>query len=73
MTHEYDDPADEEFPDHNHAGDEFLVVLRGSIAIKMGANDYLLHAGDEFYFPAKIIHSAKVGPAGCQYIVGEKT
>lgn len=69
---EYNDLPNEEFPDHDHLVDELIVVLKGSMAIKMHGKSYLLKAGDELYFPAKIIHSAKVGSDGCAYILGEK-
>lgn len=69
---EYNDPPNEEFPDHDHLVDELVIVLKGSMAVKMHNRDYLLKIGDELYFPAKVIHSAKVGPEGCVYILGEK-
>lgn len=33
--HEYDDPTNEVFSDHDHPGDQLLVVLIGSIAINI--------------------------------------
>ena len=71
-VHEYEDDADEFLPDHNHPGDQLLIVVRGSIAITMDGETRTLNVGDEIFFPAKRMHSAKVGPEGCLYIVGEK-
>jgi quercetin dioxygenase-like cupin family protein len=70
--HEYDDPANEFFADHDHPGDELLVVVRGSIEIIMDSAKTILNPGDELFFPAKKIHSAKIGSSGCFYVVGEK-
>lgn len=72
IIHEYTDSPNEEFPDHDHPGDQLLVVVKGSIAVKMNGKDYSLKAGHELRFPAKMVHSAKAGPEGCGYIVGEK-
>ena len=69
---EYDDTANELFPDHDHEADQKLVVVRGSILITMNGKTSDLKEGDEFFFPAKVIHSAKVGPEGCLYIHGER-
>ena len=68
----YDDVANEVFPDHQHPGDQLLVVIRGSISIEMDGKISVLKAGDEMFFPANIIHSAKIDPEGCLYIDGEK-
>ena len=68
----YDDSANEIFPDHTHEGEQKLVVVRGSMEVKMEGKEYSLTPGDELVFPAKVVHSAKMGPEGCEYIDGEK-
>jgi transcriptional regulator with XRE-family HTH domain len=35
---------------HAHPGVEFLYVLRGSLAVQIGADEYTLSAGDSMYF-----------------------
>ena len=72
LIHQYDDPPSEEFPDHDHPGDQLMIVLEGSIAVAMNGENHLLAPGDELYVPAHMTHRAKVGPKGCKYIVGEK-
>ncbi len=69
---EYNDPANEHFPLHDHERDEFLVVISGSISFAADNEEFVLSAGDERFFPAKQSHSATIGPSGCFYIVGEK-
>jgi len=59
------------FPDHDHPGDQLLIVLKGSISITMGGKTSVLTPGDEMFFPARIVHSAKVGPEGCIYLDAE--
>ena len=72
VVNEYDDPPNETFPDHNHPTDQLIVVLRGLIAITMDGKTSALKVGDEILFPAKVIHSAKVGSEGCLYLHGER-
>lgn len=64
---EYDDPPNEIFPDHDHPGDQLLVVLKGSIIITMQGKTSILKKDDEMFFPAKVIHSAQIGSEGCLY------
>ena len=72
IINEYDDPPNEMFSDHDHPGDQLLVVVRGLIEITMNGKTSVLRSGDEIFFPAKVVHSAKMGPEGCLYIDGER-
>lgn len=72
IIHEYDDAPGEHFPEHNHPGEQLIVILRGSIDVTMAGKRYLLHAGDELVFPAKMLHEATIGSEGCLYLDGEK-
>ncbi|MDD2807085.1 MAG: cupin domain-containing protein [Patescibacteria group bacterium] len=71
IINEYNDPPNEVFPDHDHPGDQLLVVIKGSIEIVMDGKTSILRPGDEIFFPAKMMHSAKIGSQGCFYIDGE--
>jgi transcriptional regulator with XRE-family HTH domain len=42
---------------HQHAGVEFLYVLKGSLAVKIGSEEFLLEAEDAIYFEAGVPHS----------------
>jgi transcriptional regulator with XRE-family HTH domain len=42
---------------HQHAGIEFLYVLKGSLTLKIGSDDYLLDAEDAIYFDSAVMHS----------------
>lgn len=68
----YDDPPNEVFEEHSHAGDQLMVIVSGEIEVEMNSQASLLKAGEEMYFPAGVLHSAKVGVDGCLYIDGEK-
>jgi len=72
LINEYNDPPNEIFPDHDHSGDQLLIVVRGSIEVTMNGKTSILKPGDEIFAPAKVMHSAKIGPEGCLYIDGER-
>jgi len=42
---------------HQHAGVEFLYVLKGSLAVKVGSDEYVLEAEDAIYFDSAVLHS----------------
>jgi transcriptional regulator with XRE-family HTH domain len=49
-------PAEKSKP-HQHAGVEFLYVLKGSLALKIGGDEYVLDAEDAVYFDSAVQHS----------------
>jgi transcriptional regulator with XRE-family HTH domain len=55
---------------HDHAGAEFIHVLKGTLALKLGAEAHELGEGDSMYFDPSQPHSyARVGPRPCEAIV----
>jgi len=42
---------------HQHAGVEFLYVLKGSLAVKIGSDEYVMEAEDAIYFDSAVLHS----------------
>lgn len=42
---------------HQHAGVEFLFVLKGSLTLKIGSEEYELEAEDAIYFDSAVQHS----------------
>jgi quercetin dioxygenase-like cupin family protein len=57
---------------HAHDHDESLWVIEGTITFGIGGTDYRLDAGDRLMLPAGTTHSARVGPAGATYLIGQK-
>jgi transcriptional regulator with XRE-family HTH domain len=49
-------PAARQKP-HQHVGVEFLYLLRGSLALKIGSDEFVLEADDAIYFDAGVLHS----------------
>ena len=51
-----DVPAAKQKP-HHHAGVEFLYLLKGSLALKIGSDEFVLEADDAVYFDSAVLHS----------------
>jgi transcriptional regulator with XRE-family HTH domain len=49
-------PAAKQKP-HQHAGVEFLYLLKGSLALKIASDEFVLEADDAIYFDSGILHS----------------
>jgi quercetin dioxygenase-like cupin family protein len=55
---------------HQHAGVEFLHVLKGQLALRVMDDDHLLETGDSIYFNATRPHSyRKIGARPCSALV----
>ena len=60
------------YPDHMHAGLTAHVILEGEMTLTMDGQSKKYRAGDRCDVPAGAVHSARMGPGGCRYLVGEK-
>ena len=47
----------EKIKPHQHAGVEFLYVLKGCLTLKIGSDEYVLEAEDAIYFDSAVLHS----------------
>ena len=47
----------EKLKPHQHAGVEFLYVIKGSLAIKIGSEEFVLEPEDAIYFDSAVPHS----------------
>jgi transcriptional regulator with XRE-family HTH domain len=55
---------------HFHPGVEFLYVIQGDLALKVGTDEYLLEGGDSIYFDSSIPHSyRRTGKKQCEGLV----
>ncbi len=55
---------------HQHAGVEFLHVLKGQLALRVAGEDYVLDGGDSVYFRSTQPHSyRRVGGRICSALV----
>jgi len=55
---------------HQHPGVEFLYLLKGSLTVKMGSDEYVLEAEDAIYFDSAVPHSyRRRGPKTCTGVI----
>lgn len=60
----------EKLKPHQHAGSEFLHVVKGRLGLKIGMDDYELDPGDSIYFDPSVPHVyRRVGKASCQALI----
>lgn len=71
-VHAWRDPADRIYGAHHHDCDESLWVVRGSIVFRVDEREYRLGPGDRLLLPAGILHSARAGPDGATYLIGQR-
>lgn len=74
FTHVYEwtDAAGVEYPEHSHKGKVNFYVTSGSILMNVSGKETLVKTGERMDVPVGVSHTAKVGPGGCTFIVGEE-
>ena len=61
------------YGDHSHPVDTAHVILEGEMTLTCGGASRTYIAGERPPdVPAGAVHSARMGPQGCYYLVGEK-
>jgi mannose-6-phosphate isomerase-like protein (cupin superfamily) len=60
------------YSDHTHATETAHVILDGEMTLSMNGCSITYRAGDRADVPAGSVHSARMGPTGCRYLVGER-
>ena len=60
------------YPDHTHGKTTAHIILEGEMTIVSEGAAQTVKAGGRFDVAANAVHSATMGPKGCQYMVGEK-
>lgn len=58
------------FEEHEHPVYTSQVILEGLMIIWQEGKQHDLKPGDRFDVPKGMMHSAKIGPEGCTYIIG---
>ena len=71
-TYVWQDGAHAFYPDHTHASLTAHIVLDGEMTLAMNGQSRTYQVGDRFDVPAGAMHSARMGPRGCRYLIGEK-
>jgi len=67
----WEDEPNMSYPDHTHPGVSAHIILEGEMTVTSQGVTVTYKPGDRFDVPAHTVHSAKMGPQGCKYLVGE--
>ncbi len=60
------------YPDHTHDTETAHIILDGEMTLTMDGQTHTFKPGERCDVPAGTVHSARMGPAGCCYLIGEK-
>ncbi len=60
------------YSDHTHENLTAHIILDGEMTLTSQGEAHTYAAGDRCDVPSETVHSARMGPRGCRYIVGEK-
>ena len=71
-TYVWEDPPLTQYPDHTHDVLTALVILEGEISVTIEGKTRTYKPGDRFDVSPETVHSARMGPQGCRYIIGEE-
>ena len=67
-----EDGPDVEYSEHTHRAESAHIILEGEMSMTMNGETRTYHRGERCDLPAGIMHSAKTGPQGCRYLIGER-
>lgn len=60
------------YPDHQHQGETAHIILNGEMTLILEGHAKTYQAGERCDVPPHAMHSARMGPAGCRYLIGER-
>ncbi len=60
------------YPEHTHPCRTAHVILEGEMTLTSGGRTATHKPGDRVDVPANTVHSARMGLAGCRYMIGEE-
>lgn len=71
-TYVWEDRPHASYPDHTHPTETAHVILSGEMTLTRNGESVTYGVGERVDVPAGAVHSARMGPSGCRYLIGEK-
>src|SRR5262249_33821647 len=68
---EWTDAPAARYGEHSHDRDESIWLVCGAIVFAVSGDEFVLEPGDRLMLPAGTPHTARVGPRGATYLIGE--
>jgi quercetin dioxygenase-like cupin family protein len=69
-TYVWEDGPNAAYPEHTHNTETAHIILGGEMTLDGASRTY--RSGERCDVPAGTIHSARMGPRGCRYLIGER-
>jgi mannose-6-phosphate isomerase-like protein (cupin superfamily) len=60
------------YSNHTREMETAHIILSGEMALTMNGRTEAYRASDRCDVPARMVHSAKMGPRGCRHLIGER-
>jgi mannose-6-phosphate isomerase-like protein (cupin superfamily) len=71
-TYVWHDGPHARYADHTHPSETAHIILEGEMSLAMDGRSHTYRQGQRCDVPAGAVHSARMGPSGCRYLIGEK-
>ena len=71
-TYVWQDGPNACYSDHAHPNETAHMILDGEMSLTIAGESRTYRAGERCDVPAGTVHSARMGPQGCRYLIGEK-
>lgn len=71
-TYAWQDAANAFYPDHTHDTETAHIILTGEMTLTLKGKSQTYGVGQRCDVPAGAVHSARIGPKGCRYLIGER-
>jgi mannose-6-phosphate isomerase-like protein (cupin superfamily) len=71
-TYVWQDGPHAYYPEHTHPTETAHIILEGEMTLTQGGQTRTYRAGERVDVPAGAVHSARMGPQGCRYLIGER-
>jgi len=71
-TYVWQDGPNASYPNHTHTTETAHIILDGEMTLTQAGAARTYAAGERCDVSAGAMHSARMGPRGCRYLIGEK-
>jgi mannose-6-phosphate isomerase-like protein (cupin superfamily) len=71
-TYIWQDGPDQRYSEHTHPVETAHIILEGEMTLTANGQSTTYRVGERCDVPAGMVHAARMGSAGCRYLIGEK-
>jgi len=71
-TYVWEDVPHARYPNHTHGVETAHIILSGAMTLTMDGVSKTFCEGERSDVPANAVHSARIGPQGCRYLIAER-